>query len=152
AGLAGWIDGKTAGGYLLLLGPPGQGKSALMAELAHREGQRGGCLLHMVKSHRQPLRFLPALIRQAARLAGTSFWAEAYRGDVDDLRNGLVKALEAVRDKTGRAVVVLDALDELATVGERVTFLPPELPAGVRVVLTCRPDVPLVMALRARLR
>src|SRR5260370_39724828 len=30
-------------------------------------------------------------------------------------------------------------------------FLPPTLPSGVRVVLTCRPDIPLVQALRARL-
>ena len=51
-----WIDGKTEGGYLLLLGPPGQGKSALVAELARREStaERGGCLLHMVKSHNNP--------------------------------------------------------------------------------------------------
>jgi hypothetical protein len=123
-----------------------------MAELARREAGRGGCLLHMVKSHRNPLRFVPSLISQAAKLSGTQFGAEAYSGDVDDLRNAWVKALQAVRERTGRAVVVLDALDELETVGGRVTFLPPSLPEGVRVVLTCRPDIPLVNALRGRLR
>jgi WD40 repeat protein len=149
--LAAWIDAKTEGGYLLLLGPPGQGKSALMAELAHREQARGGCLLHMVKSHRQPLRFVPALIRQAADLARTAFGAAAYQGDVDDLRNSLVKALTAVQARTGRAVVVLDALDELDD-SNGFRFLPPTLPEGVRIVLSCRPDIPLVLALRARLR
>jgi hypothetical protein len=65
----------TPGGYLLLLGPPGQGKSALLAELARREQEpaRGGCLLHMIKSESAPLRFVPGLLQQAARLAGTPF-------------------------------------------------------------------------------
>jgi putative hemolysin len=81
-----------------------------------------------------------------------SFGARAYAGDVDDLRNAWTKALEELVRKTGRAVVALDALDELDTAGGRVTFLPPVLPEGVRVVLSCRPDIPLVNALRARLR
>jgi hypothetical protein len=147
-----WVEGETGGGYLLILGPPGQGKSALMAELARRQGKGRGCLLHMIKSHRNPLKFLPALISQAARLARMPFGAAAYGGDVDDLRNALVKALETVVVKTGRGVVVLDALDELDVSGQRIAFLPESLPSGVRVVLTCRPDIPLVQALRARLR
>jgi WD40 repeat protein len=157
--LAAWIDRTTEGGYLLLLGPPGQGKSALMAELARREAEpsRGGCLLHMVKSHASPLRFLPALISQAALLAGARFGEEAYHGDVADLRNGLLRAAEAVRERTGRAVIVIDALDELAAgdshrpAATALDFLPRTLPAGVRVVLTCRPDVLLTDSLRARL-
>ncbi len=149
--LVAWIDAKTEGGYLLLLGPPGQGKSALMAKLAEQEAKRGGCLLHMVKSHAQPLRFVPALISQAAQQAQVAFGPEAYRGDLDDLRNALVKAVEAVRERVGRTVLVLDALDELETGGGRITFLPPRLPAGVRAVLSCRPDIPLVNVLRARL-
>jgi hypothetical protein len=150
--LAAWIDAKAEGGYLLLLGPPGQGKSALLSRLAEQEGKRGGGLLHLVKSHRNPLRFVPSLISQAAQLAQTTFGSSAYEGDVDDLRNSLVKAVEAVRGRTGRAVVVLDALDELESGGSRIGFLPPRLPEGVRVVLSCRPDIPLVTALRARLR
>jgi WD40 repeat protein len=157
--LAAWIDRTTEGGYLLLLGPPGQGKSALMAELARREAEpsRGGCLLHMVKSHASPLRFLPALTSQAARLAGARFGEEAYRGDVADLRNSLLRAAEAIRERTGRAVIVIDALDELAAGDAHrpgaaaLDFLPRTLPAGVRVVLTCRPDVLLTDVLRARL-
>jgi WD40 repeat protein len=106
----------------------------------------------MVKSHRQPLKFVPSLLSQAARLARARFGAGAYQGDLDDLRNALVRALEAVKSATGRAVVVLDALDELEGAGERIGFLPEVLPAGVRVVLSCRPDIPLVQALRNRLR
>jgi hypothetical protein len=150
--VAHWIDEQAEGGYLLLLGPPGQGKSALVAELARREGERQGCLLHMIKSHRNPLRFLPALISQSAKLARVRFGAEAYRGDLDDLRNAMVRALEAVRDRTGRALLLIDALDELEHFGERTAFLPRSLPEGVRVVLTCRPEIPLLQALRTRLQ
>jgi WD40 repeat protein len=150
--LGGWIERSDQGGYLLLLGPPGQGKSALMAALARSEGERHGCLLHMVKAHRNPLKFLPSLVSQAVKLTEARFGPDAYQGDVDDLRNALVRALEAVVARRGRAVVVLDALDELAPSDGRVDFLPPALPAGVRAVLTCRPDIPLVQALRSRLR
>src|SRR5262249_13929955 len=149
--VAEWIDRQTEGRYLLLLGPPGQGKSALMAELARREGHRGGCLLHMVKSHPSPRRFMPALLSQAARLAQASFGAAAYGGDLADLRNALVKGLEAVRPEVGAAALVRDAVGELDAEGNRVAFLPPSLPEGVRAVLSCRPDIPLVNALRARL-
>jgi WD40 repeat protein len=147
--VAAWLEAPEGAGYVVLLGPPGQGKSALLAEVARRAGPT---LVHMIKSHRNPLKFLPALVSQAADLAGARFGADAYAGDLDDLRNALVRALEAVRDKHGRSVLVLDALDELDARHERLAFLPEVLPAGVRAVLSCRPDIPLVQALRARLR
>jgi WD40 repeat protein len=127
-----------------------------MAELASREASRG-CLLHMVKSHRDPRRFVPALLSQAAKLARCRFGEQAYRGDIQDLRNSLVQALETLAGHTGRALLVVDALDELVAGEEqkaydpRLEFLPAALPEGVRVVLSCRPDIPLVQALRARL-
>src|SRR5262245_63377131 len=79
----GWLSSAGDGCYLALLGPPGQGKSALLAEVSRRAAEKRGCLVHLIKSHRNPLRFLPALIRQAARLVGASFGPDAYRGDVD---------------------------------------------------------------------
>jgi WD40 repeat protein len=145
----------AVGEYLLLLGPPGQGKSALLAELARREQEpaRGGCLLHMIKSESSPLRFVPALLQQAARLAETAFDPETQRGELPQLRNALSAALQTLRERTGRAVLLIDALDELVAddpqraYDPRIEFLPPILPPGVRVVLTCRPNIPLVQAL-----
>src|SRR5262249_20356195 len=55
-------------------------------------------------------------------------------------------------EQGGRVVLVLDALDELDSRYESLAFLPEVLPPGVRGVLSCRPDIPLVQALRARLR
>src|SRR5262249_51892854 len=89
---------------------------------------------------------------RAVNGCGAYFGAEAYRGDLDDLRNALVRALEAVRDRTGRALLLVDALDELEHSAAGIAFLPAPLPPGTRAVLTCRPDIPLVQALRVRLQ
>jgi WD40 repeat protein len=93
---------------------------------------------------------VPSLIRQAARLAGVRFGADAYTGDRGDLRESLVRALEALRDAKGSAIVVLDGLDELDEADRDLAFLPVALPDRVRLVVTCRPDLPLLGALRAR--
>lgn len=145
-----WIEASGAGAGLLLTGGPGAGKSAIAAEIARRHEGRGA-LLHMIRSHRSPRRFVPALISQAARAAGVRFGTAAYVGDTDDLREALVRALDAVRAKLGRAVLVLDGLDELDVADAGLAFLPAALPDGVRVVLTCRPDAAYLAAVRARL-
>ena len=132
------------------------GKSALLAQVAHHygAGKRGegtGCLLHMIKSHTNPRRFLQFLLWQAARALGKSLGDTVYQGDVDDLRNALLGALEMVRHTQEHALMVIDALDELDPTGERINFLPAHLPAGIRVLLSCRPDIPLVHAVQRRL-
>jgi WD40 repeat protein len=148
------------GGYYLLLGVPGQGKSALMAQLAYelgacREGQPSGgnvCLLHMVKSHRHPVRFIRSLLWQLERVLGKPLSSQTYQGDIDDLRNALVKELEKVCQRKTRVVLIIDALDELDLAAEHIDFLPEQLPAGAYTFLTCRPDIPLVNALKTRFR
>ncbi|MBM3498198.1 MAG: NUDIX domain-containing protein, partial [Armatimonadetes bacterium] len=146
-----WVA-STPGGYLLVTGGPGQGKSALAAAVAQRLSEGGKCLLHMVRSHRNPLRFLPSLIRQAARLADTRFPPDAYRDDIDDLRNSLVMALEVLTQSGDRAAVVIDALDELDPQWQRLAFLPSDLPDSVHVVLTTRPTRAVRQAAQAGLR
>jgi len=161
-----WIERTGDGGYYLLLGVPGQGKSALLSQLACRKGlscdpamandregyDRAPCLLHMMKSHKNPRRFMQSLLWQAESLTGKSLGEAAYQGDIDDLRNMLVGALEQVSKKHGESLIIIDALDELDLSGERIGFLPESLPEGVRVVLSCRPEIPLVKALERRIR
>ena len=140
-----WITSPSSGA-LLLSGGPGAGKSAIAARVA----QQHGALLHLIKSHKNPRRFLPSLVTQAARAAGARFGAEAYSGDIDDLRDALVRALAAVQAATGSALLIIDALDELDPADQRLGFLPAALPEGVRLIVTARPDIPLIAALRAR--
>jgi len=155
-----WLR-EGAGAYLLLSGPPGQGKSALMSRLAALEGAsrdarlaasgEGACLLHMVKSHREPRRILQSLVAQAERLLGLKSDDTAFQVDVEDLRDLLVQRLEQLAAMAGRVVVVIDALDELPPDNRRADFLPPRLPARVRYVLSARPDIELLAALEAHL-
>src|SRR5262249_4994509 len=96
-----WVDQTVEGGYFLLVGPPGQGKSALLARLAEttQASSSAGCLLHLERSHKTPRRFLQFLLWQAERLLGQSLGETAYVGDVDDLRNTLLGVLEKLRQK-----------------------------------------------------
>lgn len=149
-GLAGWVQKTEAGGYFLLLGPPGQGKSALLAEFARVQSLNCPCLLHMMKAHRDPRRILQFLLLQADKLLDDILPKSLYDQDLEGLRNALSGALAQLAHQRGRALVVIDALDELQA-PEALAFLPEYLPAGVCGILSCRPDNPIVDAIRARL-
>ena len=158
--LAEWATDPAQRGYRVVLGPPGQGKSALLARLAAdlgavdpvesvlqggsggEAGQSPAVVLHHVKESGDPVTILRSLLEQARALAGLGTPRREPEGVVA-LRNALAEALAEV---PGGAVLVVDALDELD--GLDLAFLPPRLPSGVRGVLSCRPDVPLLDALR----
>ena len=160
--LARWATDPAQRGYCVVLGPPGQGKSALLARLAADLGAadpvegvlRGGSggeagpspkvVLHHVKQAGDPVTILRSLLDQARALAGVRSPRREPEGVVA-LRNALVETLTEV---PGGAVLVVDALDELD--GLDLTFLPPRLPSGVRGVLSCRPGVPLLDVLRGQ--
>jgi tetratricopeptide (TPR) repeat protein len=144
-----WCTDGAAGGYLLIAGPPGLGKSAVMAQFAHRE--RSNCLFHLIKDNRNPHRFMCFLLWQAGRLLGRNFGEVDYQGELEDLRNTLTGALKDISEQYGHALMVLDGLDELDPTGARLNeILPPYLPPGVRVVLSARSGTPLIDVLRDR--
>src|SRR5262249_46892167 len=137
--------------YVLLVGPPGQGKSALLAQFAYRKRDQGGCLFHMLGSNKNPRSFMQFLLWQGEQLLGEPLPEAKYQGEIDDLRNALVDMLARVRDKRGRALMVIDGLDELDESGRRLDFLPVNLPKGVDAVLASRPNAALVKSLGQRL-
>jgi WD40 repeat protein len=145
ASVAAWLEESAGGGHLLLTGGPGAGKSALASALAERHG----ALLHMMKSHRNPARMLRALIEEAAGATGSPDAAPSFEGDLQDLRASLVRTLEQLVAAKGRAIVVVDALDELEDVAH-VEAIPAHAPRGVWFILTARPDRALTRTLEAR--
>jgi serine/threonine protein kinase len=152
-----WIRGESISPALVIVGPPGQGKSALLSHLADSLGaSRGGpldakrngvCLFHMVKSHREPRRILQSLIVQGRTVLGVER-DSGLRGSQDDLRAELSGVLEDLVARHGRVTVVVDALDELNTEALSLDFLPPVAPRGVKWVLSSRPDRRILDALR----
>lgn len=152
AHLESWIDQQVDGGYLLVVGPQGLGKSTVMAQLAKRLESSGCSLVHFVAAQRDPVRILRSLQAQARQLQGAHSRGVPGSGSIDCWREELVRALEGLARQRGRAVVLIDGLDELETVGPPdLTFLPRSLPSGVRAVLATRPDQRLLRQLRLRL-
>ncbi len=149
-----WVDQAVDDRYCLLLGPPGQGKSTVLAEFAYQQGARsdevaGPCLYHSInKVNRDPRRFLQFLLWQGQRLLDKPLDECSYSVNVSEMRNSLVTVLERIRERFGRALLIVDGLDELATSVEDVEFLPQCLPEGVRGILSCRPNIPRVRDLR----
>jgi WD40 repeat protein len=147
-----------APGYQMLLGVAGTGKSALIAEVF--EKTKDHAILHMVKSEREPevfVRFLLAQLSRVRTMVGLGpLPARAYDGEAAAVCASFWREAEALGSSGklgGELLVLVDGLDELSDrVAADPWFLQPSLPAGVRVVLSCRPEIPLVPALRARLR
>jgi hypothetical protein len=140
--------GSTAGGYLLIQGPPGLGKSSLLAEYVRRTG----CIAHFnsralgVTSTSQ---FVQSVCAQLIADAGLPY--PALPPDATNDGAFLLKLLQEARERRApdeRLVIAVDALDEVDLAsqpeGANVLFLPPALPDGVYVVMTRRnADMPL---------
>jgi tetratricopeptide (TPR) repeat protein len=139
---------RASGGYLLVTGVAGQGKSSILAKLIkHREPEPTPAYF---------IRFTPGPSEQAALLghliAGLLTLAEreddalTYLPDGDNvvaLRNSfetLLSNLAAERPLT----LVIDGLDQIEPdqrIGQRdLSFLPEQLPSNVVLVIGTRPD------------
>jgi tetratricopeptide (TPR) repeat protein len=138
---------RASGGYLLVTGVAGQGKSSILAKLIkHREPEPTPAYF---------IRFTPGLSEQAAllghliaellTLAEREADAPTYLPDGDNvvaLRNSfeaLLSNLAADRPLT----LVIDGLDQIEPdqAGRRdLSFLPERLPPGIVMVIGTRPD------------
>jgi hypothetical protein len=125
-------------GYLVILGGPQRGKSAVMAELIRRAGPTN-CLWLFATRHQTDLMGAEnTLIQQLAYLLGRrKDEAEKLAAQVNQPSTVLGALLNEWARRKERLLLYIDALDELAG-AENVAFLPNELPDDVYVVISLR--------------
>jgi TPR repeat protein len=135
-----------------------------------------GALLHMGKQSKDPLEFVSAIVDQAntlllrpvdairledAELASLrdnelSNGEHGDRKSVESLGHRFRAKLHEVLDRLvaerGRALVVIDALDEIGCDADAFYFLPELLPVGAVILMTTRPEEKLIEFLGHRLR
>lgn len=129
-------------GYFLLRGDPGIGKSAFIAQMV----RRGGYPHHFnirAEGVRSPETFLANICSQIIATYGlehTDLPPEATRDS--RFLNGLLEKVSTRLDPNGRAVILVDALDEsdrtTLSAGANTLYLPTILPPGVFFVVTTR--------------
>jgi tetratricopeptide (TPR) repeat protein len=138
---------RASGGYLLVTGVAGQGKSSILAKLIkHREPEpTPAYFIRFTPGSSEQAALLGHLIAELLTLAGREFDALTYLPDGDNvvaLRNSfeaLLTNLAADRPLT----LVIDGLDQIEPdqAGRRdLSFLPERLPPGVVLVIGTRPD------------
>jgi hypothetical protein len=135
-------DPEFPSGYFLIVGEPGYGKTALIAELVKQRAH-----IHHFNIAKQGIRspqdFLASVCAQLIIRYDLDRYA-LFDADVNNsalFSNLLSEAVGKEPDKP--LVILIDALDESGTVQlqpkDNRLFLPATLPAGVFIVITSRP-------------
>ena len=137
------------GGYLLIQGKAGMGKTALVAELARRGAQSAlsphvCCLVFFIRQEsgqNTPEKFLDVLNLQLLQLLAEEEEVPITLAEKKRQYERLWKKVESQVSSQNRVLVLIDGLDESAQAGKQplVEYLPPKLPPYVSWVLTSRP-------------
>lgn len=142
---------RPTGGYLLVTGVAGQGKSSILARLANTTDPPIPAYF---------IRFTPGPDEQAALLGHLIAELLARHGLIEEaltyladnaspitLRNSLLALLDRLA-RERPLTLIIDGLDQIpveGNLGQRdLSFLPERLPAGVVIVIGTRPDDTLV--------
>ncbi|KAG8915850.1 hypothetical protein FRC00_011273 [Tulasnella sp. 408] len=161
-----WIrGGRESKQVLWILGMAGRGKSTLASTVAYKWQNRASCAIFHFRRGQTELqkRLICALARQLgactaspvkhAILESIRENKDIAQGRLETQFQFLVDALRALQHPTP-ILLIVDALDECEDVSYALSFvrhirrhaglLPPE----VKILLTCRPEAPLILALK----
>jgi tetratricopeptide (TPR) repeat protein len=157
---------RTGGPPLVLSGPAGSGKSALVANwlalvrAADRDDGTGATVVyhavaatplggdHLRLARRIMVELVLDRLRRDPAAGGSTGWIDAL--DDADVSRNLAAMLRATSDRDRPLVLVLDGVDQLADVpgARELVWLPDDLPDDVRLVVTTRPGPSLEAFLR----
>jgi len=143
-----FVREEGPGGYFVIRGDPGVGKSALLCQFLTNADDSHTIIRHFIGVGNGSARLQPMLQWLCAQL----YSRLPGQLDIPDDETELLRTFESVLDKRarrGRVVLVIDALDELEERRARLlNWLPQSLPDGARVILSTREDDDTSRALR----
>lgn len=124
---------------LALTGPPGSGKSAVLARLVRAQQDEGRAVVsHFVGASARSTSLRLMLRRICLHLAGIVGATERVPDATRDLIDLLRVLVTRVPDDAG-VLFVIDAIDQLETIDRphELTWLPGKLPPSVKFVISC---------------
>lgn len=135
---------ECSSGYFVVTGDPGIGKSALTASLVRDHGY-----VHHFNIQSEGIKTTDQFVRNVCGQLAAKFSLGDLALPVHPIRDAQVlkDCLRVIGERLppgDRVVIALDALDEAddqeAQGGANTLFLPKNLPAGIFVFATCRPE------------
>jgi tetratricopeptide (TPR) repeat protein/transcriptional regulator with XRE-family HTH domain len=137
------------GGYLLVTGVAGQGKSSILAALIDARGvdQTPAYFIRFSPGADERIALLRHLTAHLMVQYGLEDLVDAYLPETASaitLTNSFTMVLDRLHKCGQQAVIIVDGLDQIRpdrTMGERdLSFLPERLPPGIVLVIGTRPD------------